>query len=258
MSDEITIARENAVLKISLNRPDRLNSVTTAVLNDLADLIEEAGGDSEIRVVVLTGEGRAFSSGADLKQGTDTNAPPGTDTILSANRVIRALRTVPQPTVAAVNGPAVGVGCSLALGCDLVVAAENAYFLLSFTNIGLMPDGGATALVPASIGRSRALAMALAAERISAPEALSWGLIYKVVEADALQTAVTALAERLASGAPLAYAATKRAINDATLSQLEPAFGREIDGQGRLLGSSDFFEAVVAFGEKRPPKFTGS
>ncbi|GAA3395103.1 enoyl-CoA hydratase [Cryptosporangium minutisporangium] len=258
MTSDVTVQRDGAALTISLNRPERLNAVTAAVLNDLADLIEEAAADAEVRVIVLTGAGRAFSAGADLKSRQAGEGPPGTDTIVAGNRVIRALRDARQPTIAAVNGPAVGIGCSLALACDLVLSSADAYFLLSFTSIGLMPDGGATALVPTSIGRARAMAMALVPERIPAAEALAWGLIYKVVDAGELDASVKALTDRLSTGAPLALAATKRAINASTLTALEEALGRELENQGRLLQTSDVAEAVVAFVEKRPPKFTGS
>ena len=257
MSD-ITVRRDGAVLNIALNRPERLNSVTTDVLDDLADLVLEAGADPEVRVITLTGTGRAFSSGADLKSGTAANGKPGTDTIMAANRLIRAVRDARQPTVAVVNGPAVGVGCSLALACDLVLASSNAYFLLSFTSIGLMPDGGATALVPTAIGRARAMAMALVPERIPAAEAVAWGLIYRAVDAAELDAAAKALTDRLSTGAPLALAATKKAVNASTLSALEGALGRELEDQGRLLQTSDVAEAVAAFVEKRPPKFTGA
>jgi enoyl-CoA hydratase len=257
---DVDVSRSGAVLTITINRPERLNSVTTEVLDDLAELVVEAGADPEVRVVVVTGAGRAFSSGADLKGGNASapDAPPGTDTIVAGNRFVRALRSIPQPTIAAVNGLAVGIGCSVALGCDLVVASDKAYFLLSFTSIGLMPDGGATALVPASLGRARAMAMALVPERVPAADALAWGLIYRVVPGDELASTVDSLTSRLAEGAPLALAATKHAVNEATLTQLEGAFQREMDGQSELLKTADFFEAVAAFGEKRPPKFTGS
>lgn len=255
---EITVRRDGAVLAIALNRPERLNSVTTDLLNDLADLVIEAGADPEVRVITLTGTGRAFSSGADLKPGSGATGKPGTDTIMAANRLIRAVRDARQPTVAVVNGPAVGVGCSLALACDLVLASSNAYFLLSFTSIGLVPDGGATALVPTAIGRARAMAMALVPERIPAAEAVAWGLIYQAVDAAELDAAAKALTDRLATGAPLALAATKKAVNASTLSALDGALGRELEHQGRLLRTSDVAEALVAFAEKRPPKFTGA
>ena len=257
--DALSVARDGAVLQVSFIRPERLNAVTADGLDDLADLLQEAAQDTEVRVVVLSGEGRAFSSGADL-QGDVSEGPddrPGVATLLAANRVVRALRGMPQPTIAAVNGPAVGVGCSLALACDLVMAAESAYFLLAFTSVGLMPDGGATALVPASLGRSRALQLALVPERLPAARAHEWGLVHRVVPDVDLAEAVAELTDRLVAGAPRAYAATKRAINDVTLAGLEDALAAEVAGQSELLGSADFREAVAAFGEKRSPTFTG-
>jgi enoyl-CoA hydratase len=255
----LSVAHDGAVLRLVFTRPERLNAVTADVLDDLADLLEEAGQDTDVRVVVLSGEGRAFSSGADLRAdgGEDSDDSPGVATLLAANRVIRALRGMPQPTISAVAGPAAGVGCSLALACDLVVAAESAYFLLAFTDVGLMPDGGATALVPASLGRSRALQLALVPERLSSARAHEWGLVHQVVPDGRLAEAVAQLTDRLVAGAPRAYAATKRAINDATLAGLEDAFAAEVAGQSELLGSADFREAVVAFVEKRAPTFTG-
>jgi enoyl-CoA hydratase len=261
-TEEIGVRREGAVLRITLNRPHVLNAVTEQVLADLADLVGEAGQDADVRVVVLTGTGRAFSSGADLGGGQGAgegpDGPPGTATLVAANRLARALRACPQPVVAAVNGPAVGVGCSIALACDLVVASQSAYFLLAFVNLGLMPDGGATALVPANVGRARAMRMALLGERIDAATAVDWGLVYRAVPAEELDGAVEHLVATLVAGPPRALAATKRAVNDATLGQLDPALERELEGQGVLLRTADFAEAVVAFGEKRRPRFTGS
>lgn len=257
--DALLVAYDRAVLRVTLTRPERLNAVTADGLDDLADLLEEAAEDAAVRVVVLSGEGRAFSSGADLQGDVSDGAGdrPGVATLLAANRVVRALRTMPQPTISAVNGPAAGVGCSLALACDLVMAAESAYFLLAFTNVGLMPDGGATALVPASLGRSRALQLALVPERLPAARAHEWGLVHRVVPDEGLADAVSELTDRLVSGAPRAYAATKRAINDVTLVGLENALAAELAGQSELLGTADFREALAAFGEKRAPSFTG-
>ena len=255
----LSVAHDGAVLRVAFTRPERLNAVTADGLDDLADLLEEAAEDAAVRVVVLSGEGGAFSSGADLQgdatAGSDDR--PGVATLLAANRVVRALREMPQPTISAVTGPAAGVGCSLALACDLVVAAESAYFLLAFTNVGLMPDGGATVLVPASLGRSRALQLALVPERLPAVRAHEWGLVHRVVPDDGLAEAIAELTDRLVAGAPRAYAATKRAINDVTLAGLEEALAAEVAGQSELLGSADFREAVAAFGEKRLPSFTG-
>lgn len=253
----LEIRRRGAVLEVRLTRPDRLNAVTADGLDDLADLLEEAAEDPDVRVVVLSGEGRAFCSGADLGEEDLDDAGPGTATVLAANRVVRALREMPQPTIAAVHGPAAGVGVSLALGCDLLVASDTAYFFLVFTNVGLMPDGGATALVPASLGRSRAMQLALVPERVPAETARDWGIVHRVVPAGDLDRAVSELVDRLLAGAPRAYAATKRAINDATLSGLEAAMQAEVSGQADLLERQDFREAVAAFAEKRKPVFTG-
>jgi enoyl-CoA hydratase len=262
----IAVHRDGPALRITINRPERLNAVTAQVLADLADLLEEAGDDDSVRVVVLTGAGRAFSSGADLglgnqglgNLGLEPAMIPGPETLLAANRVVRALQSMPQPVVAAVNGAAVGVGCSIALGCDLVVAADTAYFLLAFTNIGLMPDGGATALIPAAVGRARAMEMAIVPDRLPAAQALEWGLIYRVVPAPELDATVAALVARLVAGAPQALAATKRAVNRASLEHLESALQRELDGQSALLRTADFAEGVAAFGARRPPNYTGA
>jgi enoyl-CoA hydratase len=250
---ELFVQHKDAVLTITLNRPERLNAVTADQLADLADLLEETADDARVRVVVLTGAGRAFSSGADISPGAD----PDPATVDSANRVVATMQRMPQPTIAWINGVAAGVGCSLALGADLVVAADTAYLLLPFTSIGLMPDGGATALVPASVGRARAMGMALLAERVPAPLAYEWGLVTKVVPTDQLAGEVERLARKLADGAPLALAQTKFAVNAATMGSLAPAMQRERREQEVLLGSDDFREGVTAFGERRPPKFTG-
>jgi enoyl-CoA hydratase len=255
---EVGVHRDGAILRITLNRPERLNALTTQVVVDLADLLAETGDDTDVRAVVLTGAGRAFSSGADLAAGAADGSPPDPSTVVAANRVVRTLRSMRQPVVAAVNGPAVGVGCSIALGCDLVVAAESAYFLLAFANIGLMPDGGASALIPAAIGRARAMEMALVPERIPAAQALQWGLIYRAVPDADLQATVEELLARLAAGPPQALAATKQAVNAATLDQLEPALQRELDGQSVLLRSADFAEGIAAFAAKRAPRYTGT
>jgi enoyl-CoA hydratase len=253
----ITVRQDGVVLRIAINRPELLNAVTAQMLEDLAELVEEAGSDDTVRVVVITGTGRAFSSGADLR-AADLSEPPGPQTLTAANRLALALRAVPKPVVAAVNGPAAGVGCSIALACDLVVAADTAYFLLAFTDIALMPDGGATALVPASIGRARTMGMALVPERLPAEQAQAWGLIHRAVPAAELDAAVEALVARLAAGPAKALAATKQAINAATLTQLEPALQRELEGQLRLLGTVDFAEGVAAFAARRKPRYSGS
>ena len=245
---------DNGVLRVTIDRPSRMNAVTTESLDAIADAFGKHAGDAEARVAILTGAGRAFCTGADLG-GLDTSAPPSSATIDAANRAAAAIRAFPRPVIGAVNGPAAGVGVSLALACDLTIATESSYFLLAFTKVGLMPDGGATALVAASIGRARALKMALLAERLPAREALAAGLIADVYPDDEFAATVDSLARRLADGPSEAFHFTKDAVNDATLVELDNAFVRERSGQIDLLAAPDFQEGVAAFLEKRPAVF---
>lgn len=251
---EVAVDVTDGILRVTLNRPERMNAVKAETLNTIGDAFEKYATDDSVRAAVLTGTGRAFCSGADIA-GRDLSAPPTTDTIDAANRVAGLLRAFPRPVIGAVNGAAAGVGVSLALSCDLTVAKESTYFLLAFTKIGLMPDGGATALVAASVGRARALKMAMLAERLPAPEAVAAGLIADTYADDEFHSKVEELARRLADGPTDALASTKHAINDATLTELENAFGREFEGQMTLLTGPGFAEGVTAFQEKRPANF---
>ena len=174
-----------------------------------------------------------------------------------ANAIIRSIIEAPIPAIAAVSGPAAGIGCSLALACDYVVMSEDSYLMLPFTKIGLMPDGGATALVVASAGRHRAMRMALTAEKLQAADALDWGLASEVVAAGEHLNRAGALAAAFAQGAPQALATTKRAVNHSSLTSLDEAFGREVRGQAGLRATEDFAEGVAAFVGKRAPVFTG-
>ena len=250
----LVVERQEGVLRITFDRPDRLNSVTAEILHAAADAVESAD-DAGARVIVMTGSGRAFSSGADV--GPD-GSPPGLDTLDAANRLVLAIVKSPVVVVAAVNGSAAGVGCSLAVAADLAIAKESAGFMLAFTRIGLMPDGGASMLVPAAIGRARAARMALLAEKVSAPTAAEWGLIADAIADDDFEAHVEGLVSQLAAGPPLAYAATKRVLNAGTLSLLEAILHEERDGQAPLLASADFAEGMAAFQQKRPATFTGS
>jgi enoyl-CoA hydratase/carnithine racemase len=253
---DILVDRAGTVLRITFNRPASLNAFSTEMLDRAAEAVESSGSDAAVRLVVLTGNGRAFSAGADLAS-EEADGLPGVDTIDAANRLTRAIREVPKPVLAAVNGPAVGVGCSFALAADITVSKESAYFLLAFANVGLMPDGGATALIPATAGRARAARMAFLAERIPAPLALDWGLITHVVADDAFDAEVEQLTTRLANGPTEAYARTKRAFNATALAALPQALDIEREGQSALFGTDDFAEGVGAFRGKRTPRFTG-
>jgi enoyl-CoA hydratase len=257
--DDLTVTLSDGVLAVTLNRPDSLNSLTTAMLDTIANAMERAANDPAVRVIRLGGAGRGFSSGAGIS--AEDHANPGangspSDTLAAANRAVRSIVKLPKPVVSVVQGPAAGVGVSLAIAADVILASEKAYFLLAFTKIGLMPDGGASALVAASIGRTRAMRMALLAERLSAADALAVGLVSAVHSADDLESEVTAVIETLKSGPAIALRRTKAAINAATLTELEGAFERETEGQLSLLSSHDFREGTTAFQQRRSATFT--
>ncbi len=246
----------DGVLRIRFNRPEVYNALSPAMAEGVAEAVEGATARDDVRVVLLTGTGKAFSTGADIS-GANAHAGFDASAMDRAGRVVRAIVGCDKPVVAAVNGVAAGVGCSAALAADLVVACESASFLLAFTRIGLMPDGGTSAVVAASIGRARAMRMALLAEPLPAAAAYSCGLVSHLVPDDAFTAEVDALLARLVAGPPLAYAATKKAVNAATLPQLEPALEREHRGQVVLFGTADVAEGMRAFAEKRPPVFRG-
>ena len=199
----VTLRRDGAAATIELNRPEALNAWNAQLGDELLAAVRAVAKDDDVRAVVVTGAGRAFSSGADLKAGRHEQTEDGHWNVRKTlteryHPIITGLRTMPKPVVAAVNGPAVGIGMSLALAADLIVAAESAYFLLAFVNIGLVPDGGSSLLVPSRIGFARAAEMALLGERVSASQALEWGLINRVIADDAFADEVAALRDRLA------------------------------------------------------------
>jgi enoyl-CoA hydratase len=211
--------------------------------------------------VRIGGAGRGFSSGAGISE--EDHANPGAagtpaDVLDAANRCIRAIVALPQPAVAVVHGAAAGVGASLALACDVVLASEKAFFMLAFTKIGLMPDGGASALIAAAVGRIRAMRMALLAERIPAAEAYDWGLVSACFTPDEFDAEVDKVIAALVAGPAVALRKTKDAINAATLTELEGALEREKNGQLTLLDSHDFREGTKAFQQRRPATFTDS
>jgi enoyl-CoA hydratase len=253
---ELETRLEDGTLWLTLNRPEVLNALSAGMASTLAEELEGAGVRDDVRVVVVTGAGNAFSAGADIS-GQDAHEHFDVRALDAANRIIRAVTECAKPVVAAVNGVAAGVGCSTALAADLVVAAESATFLLAFTRIGLMPDGGTSATVAASIGRARAMRMALLAEPLTATEAYDAGLVSHLAPDSDFPDLVRKIVRRLASGPPLALTATKRAVNAATLTGLEPALERERTGQTALLGTADAAEGMRAFTEHRRPRFRG-
>jgi len=254
--------RSGAVGRLTLNRPGSLNAWTPEFGHELRQVLEGEAASESVRAVLITGAGRGFSSGADLKAGFE----PADDGLPNLRKeldeiyhpVITAVRTVEKPVIAAVNGPAVGIGCSLALACDLIMAAESAFFGLAFVNVGLMPDGGSTAFVPPAVGRARAFQMALLGERIPAPRALEWGLVNWVHPDDRLLAEADALLERMAAGPTRSYASSKRALNRFIYGDLDAQLGLEAELQHALGRTKDFFEGTAAFVEKRAPAFTGA
>ena len=246
---------------IELNRPEALNAWNTQFGIDLLDALKAAEADEEARVVVITGGGRAFSSGADLKEGfvPGPNGRPDVRTRLTEryHPIMMRIREMPKPVIAAVNGPAVGIGCSLALVCDLIVASENAYFLLAFVNIGLVPDGGSSFLIPARMGFTRAAEMALLGERVSAEQAERWNLINRVYAEGEFRAKVDELVQRFAQGPTKSFAGSKRQLNRWVFSGMHDQLALEADIQQEMAGSSDFVEGVTAFVEKRPARFAG-
>jgi enoyl-CoA hydratase len=250
----LLVSLADGVLSVTINRPDSLNSLTLPVFEGLADVMELAAEDSRVKVVRLAGAGRGFCSGAGMS--ADDAAGAGDELIIAANRVVRAIIALPRPVVAVVQGAAAGVGVSIALACDLVLASDKAFFMLAFTKIGLMPDGGASALIAAAIGRIGAMRMALLAERLPAADALAAGLISAVYPADEFAGEVEKVVASLLNGPAVAFAKTKQAINAATLTELEPTLQRELEGQSILLNSHDFREGARAFQQRRTPAFT--
>jgi len=261
--ETIVWEQTGGVGRLTLNRPETLNAWTPQLGIELRTIIERDAADEAVRAVLITGAGRGFSSGADLKAGFDPAPDDGMPDVYKElhdvyHPAIAGLRRLEKPVVAAVNGPAVGIGCSLALACDLIMAAESAYFGLAFVNIGLMPDGGSTAFVPPAVGRARAFQMALLGERIPAPQALEWGLVNWVHPDDRLMPEAEALVERLAAGPTRSYAASKRALNQFIYGDLDAQLDLEAELQHALGRTKDFIEGTAAFVEKRAPAFTGA
>jgi 2-(1,2-epoxy-1,2-dihydrophenyl)acetyl-CoA isomerase len=260
--ETVDLTTEDSAAKLLLNRPEALNAWNEQFGRDLLDAVTTVAEDDSVRAVMITGAGRGFSSGADLKEqreGTEGGVPALSARLREVyHPIITTLREMPKPVVAAVNGPAVGIGCSLALAADLVVAAESAYFLLAFVNIGLIPDGGSTAFLPARIGYARAAEMAMLGERLPAAQALDWGLINRVVPDEDLEGAADAFLQLLAKGPTTSYAGSKRLLNRRMYAGLAEQLEAEAEAQRGQGQTQDFIEGVLAFVEKRPPNFTGS
>ena len=255
----ILLQRDGAIARIALNRPDRVNSLTLAMLGELSAALTEIDGDDTVRVVIVTGMGRGFCAGQDL---TDHAAVDDTRAIRSVverhyNPVIRQIRSLPQPVIAAVNGVAAGAGCSLALACDIAIATASAKFINAFVNIGLIPDAGGSYFLPRMIGQARALGMTLLGEPVDAKIAADWGLIWKAVPDSDFANEVDALAQRLAQMPTAAIGLIKHAINVSGHHSLEQQLAVEAELQATAAETEDYQEGRAAFLEKRKPRFIG-
>ncbi len=249
------------VATLTLNRPDRLNAFNVAMHGEVRDALGRARDDGAVRAVVLTGAGRGFCAGQDLGDRTVSPGGQRPDLGESIERhykpLVLALRAMPKPVIAAVNGVAAGAGANLALACDVVVAARSASFVQAFCRLGLVPDSGGTWWLPRMLGAPRALGLALFGDKLPAERAEAWGLIWKCVDDDQLQATVRTMAQGLACGPTLGFARIKQAMQAAQDNGLEAQLDLERDLQRELGNSADYLEGVTAFMEKRAPRFTG-
>jgi 2-(1,2-epoxy-1,2-dihydrophenyl)acetyl-CoA isomerase len=261
--ESVNVRVADGAATIELNRPQALNAWNAQLGTDLLAALRITAEDDAVRAVVITGAGRAFSSGADLKDiSGGWTTPEGRPDVYRTlteryHPIMQAIREVPKPVLAAVNGPAVGIGCSLALCCDLIVAAESAYFLLAFVNIGLVPDGGSSLFVPTRVGMARASELSMLGEKLGAAQALEWGLINRVFPDERLYEETAALAARLAGGPTRSYAGTKRQLNNWLYARMDEQLELEAQIQREMAGSDDFLEGAMAFVQKRATRFSG-
>ncbi|HNP56638.1 MAG TPA: enoyl-CoA hydratase-related protein [Gordonia sp. (in: high G+C Gram-positive bacteria)] len=255
-TDELITTVDGGVARLTINRPERMNALSARITDKIRTTLQEWAGRDDLRTVVLTGAGGSFSTGADITDiaansggGASAISEEGAATIISrGSDLARAVRAIPVPVIAAVDGAAVGIGASMALGADLVYATSRAYFLFPFVNIGLMPDGGASMLIAASIGRARANALLMLGEKFRAPAAFNAGLVTEVLDDEpALQARVEEVVAKLAAKSSSALRTTKAAADAITMAAFEPALALELAGQTRLLQSVEFQQTLAAF-----------
>lgn len=257
MGDNVIYEKHDRVALISLNRPDALNGFTTEMLAELASAIEAAHADDDVRAVVLTGEGRAFSAGADLKRGLEGTRSLQARLQYEYRPVLTGITQIPKPVIAAVPGFAAGIGLSIAMHADLMIMADDAFLLSPFTTISLVPDGGANWLLVRQLGYHRAFQLSIESERIPAERCLDYGIANRLVPAAELREAAMEWARQLSKRAPLSIAATKKVMRFAMDNDWASCYDMEAEFQGVLRNSADAMEGIQAFLEKREPKFKG-
>ena len=259
--ENILFSLDGGIARLTLNRPDRLNSFNDAMHAEVRDALEQVEADATARVLLLTGAGRGFCAGQDL--GDRAVAPGGAPVDLGASielnykPLVLTLRALPLPVVCAVNGVAAGAGANLALACDLVIAAKSASFIQAFCKIGLIPDSGGTYFLPRLVGTARAMGLALLGDKLTAEQAAQWGLIWRCVDDDEFSGAIEKLLAQLAQAPTRGLAAIKRAIQAAAGNSLAAQLDLERDLQRALGNGDDYREGVAAFTAKRPPHFAG-
>lgn len=256
----IEVKIENNVAWIALNRPEVFNSFNREMALQLQTTLDDCNTNSNVRALVLTGNGKAFCAGQDLKEVTDPELNPGFRKILEEhyNPIIQKIRTIEKPIIAAVNGVAAGAGANIALACDIVVASEQASFIQAFSKIGLVPDSAGTFFLPRLIGFQKASALMMLGDKVTAPEALTMGMIYKIFPIALFEEEVKTLAENLAQMPTKAIGLTKRLLNQSMHNNLEQQLKLESDLQIEASSSNDYNEGVTAFVEKRKPEFKGN
>lgn len=259
-SNSIELNIENKVAYIKLNRPDVFNSFNREMALSLQNVLDNCANDENVRAIVLTGNGKAFCAGQDLKEVTSPELNPGFRKILEEhyNPIIQKIRSIEKPIIAAVNGVAAGAGANIALACDIVVASELASFIQAFSKIGLIPDSGGTFFLPRLIGFQKASALMMLGDKVSALEALNMGMIYKIFPVGIFDEEVKSLAENLAQMPTKAIGLTKRLLNQSMTNNLEQQLALESDLQIEASSSYDYNEGVTAFVEKRKPEFKGN
>jgi 2-(1,2-epoxy-1,2-dihydrophenyl)acetyl-CoA isomerase len=260
--ETVRVEKRDGIAGLTLNRPDKLNAFNAEMHEALAAALEEAGRDAQIRAVLLTGAGRGFCSGQDLavrraaiESGARLDLGEGLERYY--NPLVRRLRALPKPVICAVNGVAAGAGANVALACDIVIAARSASFVQSFANIGLIPDAGGSWVLPRLVGEARARALLLLGEKVTAEEAASWGMIWRVVEDGALMDEAWALARRLARAPTRALGLAKRALLASAVNSLDAQLDLERDLQREAGAGEDYREGITAFLEKREARFSG-